>query len=280
VETMKRGLREIAAAGFNAFEVAAETTLTSYYARRAMSFAEWMPTPQTFLDINFISRMSAVLRAADEVGLTPTTIFCESEWINPHLADAEFDQVVVISHLMHSASIPYLLVDGGPRRGGAQHEEDLRALAKQMTVIGRECARRNVQLCFHPHIDTCVETPHDIEVFFNLANPELVGLALDTAHVSAGGGDPVELLRATSDRVKYMHLKDIAMPASLADFAGYARFAAFRNLGEGTVDFGAIGRALADAGFDGPLIVELDQTPDPAATARSARRYLRERLSV
>ncbi|MDQ2831517.1 MAG: sugar phosphate isomerase/epimerase [Chloroflexota bacterium] len=281
VETMKRGLREIAAAGFDAFEVAAETTLTSYYARRVMPFAEWMPPPRTLLDIDFITRMAAVLRAAEEVGLTPTTIFCESEWINPRIADAEFDQVVVISHLMHSAGIAYLLVDGGPRRDGARHEEDIHALAHQMTAMGRECARREVQLCFHPHIDTCIETPHDIEMFFDLADAEVVGMALDTAHITAGGGDPVEFLRANVARVKYIHLKDIAMPPRPSvDFAGYARFAAFRNLGEGSVDFPAVGRVLAEAAFDGPLIAELDQTDDPAATARAARQYLRASMGV
>ncbi len=281
VQTMKRGLREIAAAGFDAFEVAADTTLSSYYARRVMSFAEWMPPPRTLLDIDFITRMAAVLRAAEEVGLTPTTIFCESEWINPRIADAEFDQVVVISHLMHSAGIAYLLVDGGPRRAGARHEEDIRALAQQMTAMGRECARRNVRLCFHPHIDTCIETPHDVEMFFDLADAEVVGMALDTAHITAGGGDPVETLRANADRVRYIHLKDIVMPPyPSADFAGYARFAAFRNLGEGNVDFPAIGRVLTEAAFDGPLIAELDQTDDPAATARTARQYLRDSMGV
>ncbi len=281
LETMKRGMREIAAAGFDAFEVAAETTLTSYYARRAMAFAEWMPPPRTFLDIDFITRMAAVLRASQEVGLIPTTIFCESEWINPRIAAAEFDQVVVISHLMHSAGIRYLLVDGGPRRQGNQHEEDLRRLAETMTTIGQDCARRDVQLCFHPHIDTCVETPHDIEVFLSLADAQVVGLALDTAHVSAGGGDPVSLLQTFGERVKYMHLKDIAMPSlPSADFTGYARFAAFRTLGEGTVNFPAVGRALTAAGFAGPLVAELDQTDDPAATARSARRYLHDTLGV
>ncbi len=230
IQTMKRGLQEIAAAGFNAFEVAADTTLTSYYARRVMPFAEWMPAPRTLLDIDFITRMAAVLRASQEVGLALTTIFCESEWINPRIADAEFDQIVVISHLMHSAGIAYLLVDGGPRRRGAQHEEDIRALARQMTAIGQECARRHVQLCFHPHIDTCIETRHDIEMFFDLADVELVSIALDTAHVMAGGSDPEELLRANIDRVKYIHLKDIAMPPIPSpDFTGYTRFAAFRN---------------------------------------------------
>jgi len=138
-----------------------------------------------------------------------------------------------------------------------------------------------VRLCFHPHIDTCIETPHDIKMFFDLADAEWVGMALDTAHITAGGGDPVALLRANVDRVEYIHLKDIAMPPRPAtDFAGYARFAAFRNLGEGSVDFPAIGRVLTEAAFDGPLIAELDQTDDPAATARVARQYVRDNMGI
>jgi inosose dehydratase len=104
-------------------------------------------------------------------------------------------------------------------------------------------------------------------------------MALDTAHVTVGGGDPVQVLRDNGDRVRYIHLKDVDM--ALADregFAGTARYEAFRDLGEGTVDFPAFWREAERQDFAGPVIVELDISPDPAESARVSRRFVKDVL--
>lgn len=282
-ETLRLGLREIAEAGFNAFEALTQTTLTNDYGRRVMRYERWASPPRTFSDVDLMSRVATLLRAGEEAGLQLTTIFCDGEYVNPEIAQAEFDQAVAVSRILAGSGSAHLLVAGGPSpsRPAANHEDDLRRLAERMNEIGREVGKRGVTLCFHPHIDTCVETPHDTNVFVRETDPEIVGLALDTAHVLAGGGDPVQTLRDTIDRVKYLHIKDIAMPADPGpDFVGAARYRAFCDLGQGSVDFEAIGQVLREFGYAGPVIAELDFSDDPNQSAQTARQYLRDTIGV
>ncbi len=282
-ETLRLGLREIAAAGFTAFEALTQTTLTNDYGRRVMRYERWSSPPRTFSDIDLMTRVSTLLRAGEEAGLQLTTIFCDGEYVNPEIAQAELDQAVAVSRILAGSGSGHLLVAGGPSptRIGGDHEDDLRRLAARMNEIGREVGKRGVMLCFHPHIDTCVETPHDLDVFVAETDPDAVALALDTAHILAGGGDPVQTLRETMPRVKYLHIKDIAMPADPgANFAGAARYRAFCDLGEGSVDFAAIGQMLRESNFSGPVIAELDFSDDPNQSAQTARRYLRDTIGV
>ncbi len=283
VETIRQGLREIAEAGFNAFEALTRTTLTNDYGRRVMRYERWSSPPQTFSDSDLMSRLATLLRMGEEAGLRLTTIFCDGEYVNPEIAQAEFDQAAIVSRILAASGAKHLLVAGGPSptRPGADHGADLRQLAARLSEIGREVAKSGVTLCFHPHIDTCVETPHDIDVFFGAADPDAVAMALDTAHVLAGGGDPVRVLRDHGDRVKYLHIKDIAMPAVPGpDFVGAARYRAFCDLGAGSVDFAEIGHVLRERPFEGPVVAELDFSDDPKRSARVARQYLRDAIGV
>lgn len=282
-ETLRLGLQEIAAAGFNAFEALTQTTLTNDYGRRVMRYERWASPPRTFSDVDLMSRVATLLQAGEEAGLQLTTIFCDGEYVNPEIAQAEFDQAIAVSRILAGSGSAHFLVAGGPSpaRPGADHDDDLRRLAARMNDIGREVGKRGITLCFHPHIDTCVETPHDIDVFVHETDPDAVGLALDTAHVLAGGGDPVQIMRDTIDRVKYLHIKDIAMPNNPGStFVGAERYRAFCDLGQGSVDFVAIGEVLRESRYAGPVVAELDFSGDPNQSAQTARQYLRETIGV
>lgn len=280
-ESLMRGFREIKDAGFDAVEVLLSSTLSTDYGRRTMHFVEWPWPPRCFEDFEFTSRMATIIRAGREVRLKVTNIFCDGEYINPTTADAEFEQALVVGHIARAAGIEHLLVTGGPRRPDPEHQEDLRQLAEQFSKLGRALQDVGVQLCVHPHIDTALESPEDIETFFSLADDEACAFGFDTAHVTAGGGNVLEILHTHIERVKYVHLKDIQMPDEVGpDFRGPARFQAFCDLGRGSVDFPAVWETLTEAGFDGPAIIELDATPDPAASARIAREYISERLGA
>lgn len=281
LDALVQSLHDIKGAGYDAVESLAFTTYNDDFARRRMEFEEWPREVNIASDMDFMSRFATLLRTCQELDLKLTNIFIESEFINPHFAQGEFDQVVTISHLLKSAGANHIVMDGGPRRPGAKHQEDLLALAKVVNKLGRATSDIGIELCFHPHIDTCVETPEDIEIFFNETDPEFVSIALDTAHIRAGGGDPLAFVKANVGRIRYVHFKDIADPESFGDgFHGPTRYDAFKNLGEGTIDFAAIWNVLSAAGYDQPLIIELDGTPDPKASAHISREYLRKTVGL
>jgi inosose dehydratase len=66
-----------------------------------------------------------------------------------------------------------------------------------------------VELVFHPHADTHVDTQERVEQFLTDTDPQYVNLCLDTGHISYCGGDNVEIIRRFPDRIRYVHLKQV-----------------------------------------------------------------------
>src|SRR5207244_10906297 len=109
-----------------------------------------------------------------------------------------------------------------------------------------------------------VETPREIDALMMRTDPALVGLCLDTGHLTYGGGDPVEALRAYNERVWHVHLKDCdADVARRARADGWDYHQAlshgiFCELGRGTVDFRSLVADLRRQGYSGWMVVEQD----------------------
>jgi inosose dehydratase len=146
----------------------------------------------------------------------------------------------------------------------------------------------------HHHAGTFVETPAEIERLLAETDPALVGLLLDTGHAAYGGADPVEIAARHADRIRYVHLKDVAGPeiehvrrSTIAMEDAWKR-GVFCALGEGVVDFPGVVDALRGKGYAGWMIVEQDVVPDaqgrlvpdPAESARRSRVYLRDRVGL
>lgn len=66
-----------------------------------------------------------------------------------------------------------------------------------------------VELVFHPHVDTHVDTQERIERFLTDTDPRFVNLCLDTGHVAYCRGDNVEIVQRFPDRITYVHLKQV-----------------------------------------------------------------------
>jgi inosose dehydratase len=66
-----------------------------------------------------------------------------------------------------------------------------------------------VNLVFHPHVDTHVDTQIRIERFLDDTDSERVNLCLDTGHIAYCEGDNIEIIERFPDRVTYVHLKQV-----------------------------------------------------------------------
>ena len=64
-----------------------------------------------------------------------------------------------------------------------------------------------LKMVLHPHGDSHIETPDDIDRIFQATDPEYVGFCLDTGHIVYGDGDPMELCRKYPERISYVHIK-------------------------------------------------------------------------
>ncbi len=129
------------------------------------------------------------------------------------------------------------------------------------------CRERGYEPTFHHHLGTYIEAVWEIERVLELTD---VGLCLDTGHLLAGGGEPVQGLRDWSSRINHIHLKDArrdllaSIVADRAPMEEIWRRRAFCALGQGDVGMDEVLKAISEIGYSGWLVVEQDIFPDPA----------------
>jgi inosose dehydratase len=169
------------------------------------------------------------------------------------------------------------------RLRGADREgflDRIRAVAR----LGTE--QFGLEVSMHAHAAGFVEFEDELEDVLEAVDSKLLGVCLDTGHCEYAGFDPVEFYRRHSERVTYLHFKDIdpnVRRRAIDERIGFYDACAaglFCNLGEGVVDFLALKGELVSAGFSGWGTVEQDCDPtgakSPLADARANLLYIKK----
>jgi inosose dehydratase len=144
--------------------------------------------------------------------------------------------------------------------------------------VGAITARHGVMLALHTESHSVFWTPRDVDLFMLLTDPFLVAFCPDTGHIVLGGGDPVQLVSRHRERVAIAHWKDAAgafREKALVDGQIFERHRPyFRAAGQGIVDWTAFARMLAEIGYEGGILLELDAASDPITQLIAARTFL------
>jgi inosose dehydratase len=121
-----------------------------------------------------------------------------------------------------------------------------------------------LDLVFHPHVATYVETPEECERFYDATSHTNVGLCLDTGHCVYGHGDSVKEAEKYKDKLRFVHIKDCDNKV-LAEarrnkwtFEEAIEHKVFTVIGQGNIDFPAFFRTLLKNGYSGWSVVEQD----------------------
>jgi inosose dehydratase len=222
--------------------------------------------------------------------------------------DASVRAALDVARLLASQRVRELIVadDEDPARtaqagrvpadgSGGYDDARWREAAETLHAVARALRDQlSMTVVVHHHAGTFVETPQEIDRLLAETDPELVGLLLDTGHAVYGGADPLDLLRRHGGRVRYVHLKDVRadelarVRTTDIGMAEAWRRGVFCPLGEGVVDFPRVVESLRSRDYDGWLIVEQDVVPDedgrlepePFASARRSRAYLRDKVGL
>jgi inosose dehydratase len=166
-------------------------------------------------------------------------------------------------------------------------DQQWNALFAGLNHLGKIANDNGMRLCYHPHMGTGVMIKQDIDKLMANTEPEFVHLLLDTGHLYFAGADPLEVTRQYGSRIKHIHLKDVR--ANIVTEAREKNFSfrdsveagVFTVPGDGDIKFEPILTALAEAKFEGWLVVEAEQDPAkayPLVYAQKARNYLRQTL--
>lgn len=205
--------------------------------------------------------LRSLMRSLD---LEMVAVYAGANFIYPDVLGEELAKIEQVARLAAEFNATYLVVGGGAVRSTGIVEQDYQRLGQALEQVADLAHRIGLVATYHPHLGSCVQAPDQLEKLFKYTG---IGLCPDTAHVQAGGGDPVALLRNHASRVNYVHLKDIKQGV-------------FMPLGQGEQNYAEILAALSDAGYDGWITVELDSFPDPKRGAEISKTFLQQAIAA
>ena len=172
-------------------------------------------------------------------------------------------------------------VGGHVGPGDGLTNEQWRSLGSGLNELAAALQPAGVQLVFHNHVGTYVETEEETCRLLDETDPSLVGWCLDCGHLSYGGGDTLKMLEKYGNRVGHVHLKDVngeILVSALEEhwsFHKALKAFIFAKLGDGVVNIPSVIKALTASGYNGWVVVEQDTTSgDPTKVARENRGYL------
>lgn len=161
-------------------------------------------------------------------------------------------------------------------------EEQWPMYCERLGEVSVALREQGLQLAYHHHMGTVVETQAEIERLLAQTPPE-VGLLLDTGHLRYAGGNPMDILNTARERVVHVHCKDVRsavleeVKAADTSFLDAVVRGVFTIPGDGDIDFESIIRRLFEHRYAGWLVVEAEQDPaiaDPLTCARAGRRHI------
>jgi inosose dehydratase len=198
------------------------------------------------------------------------------DWLNPTidlLLEAGMPGPVVLADAETDGR---LAAAGRPGETRAPLSPD--AFARAVTranEAAERCRSKGLDVVFHHHAGTHIETPEEIARFLELSE---IGICFDTGHAAVGGGDPIEVARLCGERISYLHLKDVDASVLSRLQAGEINLeqaweqGLFGPFDEGLVDFAALLALPELAGFQGWTVLEQDRVVvriDDLAEARA-----------
>jgi inosose dehydratase len=142
--------------------------------------------------------------------------------------------------------------------------EQWKQVAKVVAEAAQVTEEFGLDLVFHPHISTYVETAAETERFFDVTSATKIGLCLDTGHCDYAGDDCIAEAEKYRDILRFVHIKDVD-PVVLAEvrrkelnFEQAIEAKAFTIIGQGSIDFPEFFRVLLRNNYSGWMVVEQD----------------------
>lgn len=210
-----------------------------------------------YAGLDGIELMSVVLEADDAVGRISKLIekhslpvigcsFGGAMWDRTQ-QDAILKQVETIVPRLAKLGGRTFGLSVGPLKGGAKKlktPEQLDQQAHVLRQIFEICKAHQVVPNLHNHTYEVQNGLHDLKG--TLARIPDAKLGPDLNWLVRGGVDPVQFIRQYGKQIVFLHLRDQKKDGTWPE-----------ALGEGAMDYVAIGKALHEVGFHGTAVIEL-----------------------
>lgn len=170
------------------------------------------------------------------------------------------------------------IVNCGPG-GKSGDEQSLQTSVSQLSELVKRAEDYGLTLCVKAHVGAAInDTRTSLRVLDAIDSPAF-GLDMDPSHIYRAGEDPVAALRAVVNRVRHVHIRDCrgrqSKPGDPEEQA----------TGRGEIDLLGYVAVLHEAGYDGPLDLEIIGAKDYElvscqAIASESRGYLQASLQA
>jgi len=225
--------------------------------------------------------------------------FVPVKMTDPAAGKTVIERIRKVGNLLATLKAPFLVMadDQSPERnafsGRVYDKGCLTLSAGQWRHVGNIVADAErvanefaLDLVFHPHVATYVETPEECERFFDATSHTNVGLCLDTGHCVYGHGDSVKEAEKYKSKLRFVHVKDCDVKVleqarrNKWTFEEAIEHKVFTIIGQGNIDFPAFFATLMKNGYSGWSVVEQDvkfgatEIP-PAESIAASLKYLR-----
>jgi inosose dehydratase len=166
-------------------------------------------------------------------------------------------------------------------------EQEWDNLAKGLNELGKIAAFFDLDLVYHHHLGTGVQTGAEIDHLMEITDSAYVHLLYDTGHLYVSDGDYLHVLKRHFNRIKHVHFKD-ARRQVMEDCRkqGQSFLKSFMNgmftvPGDGCIDFKQVYDLLVAYQYEGWIVIEAEQNPaiaHPLEYALIARKYIDDNL--
>ncbi len=166
------------------------------------------------------------------------------------MEEAALDEERLMMAYEAAAEIGIPVINVGP--GGSKDvPEDLPRVIDMLAKMAEKAEPFGVTLCVKAHVNASIwNTPTTMEAMSKITSPAF-GIDMDPSHIHRGGEVPKDALKQVISRVRHVHIRDCAGPGpSPGD-------PELQACGRGEIDLWGYCVVLAEAGYDGPVNLEV-----------------------
>ncbi|MFT3655256.1 Inosose dehydratase [Bacillus sp. B01(2024)] len=166
-------------------------------------------------------------------------------------------------------------------------DEEWVTLCNGLNRLGKIAKEYGLNLTFHHHLGTGVQTAEEVDRLMEGTDPRYVHLLYDTGHAYISDGDCMTILNKHMDRIRHVHFKDARIDIMERcrqegkSFRQSFLQGIFTVPGDGCIDFTEVYRTLIRHDYSGWIVIEAEQDPaiaNPLEYALIARKYIDSEL--
>lgn len=225
---------------------------------------------ETFLRVKKIGYNTVQLSALGPIDIRELRKLLDDAGLEVCATHVSFDRLkndfdrLIEEHII--LRCPHIAIGSLPAE--MRHHKGYKEFALQATEIGRKIMSRGMDFSYHNHAFelTRFDGKTGLEIIYQESDKDAVLAEIDTYWIQYGGGDPAYWIRKMKDRIKVVHLKDMAVIDNKP---------AMFEVGEGNLNWDEIISACRYSGAEW-LVVEQDECQrDPFESIEISLKNLR-----